>query len=135
MAIAGINFTKITAERKAPLRGKININNNIIITDIKKTDFKLPNQESLTIEFDFTAKYDPEIGRILVAGEVLIVDQPKAITEILDQWKKDKKLPDEVLAVVMNNLLTRCNVEAILLGREVGLPPTLNMPKVKVNKE
>jgi hypothetical protein len=135
MAIAGINFTKITAERKAPLKGKININNNIIITDIKKTDFKLPNQESLTIEFDFTAKYDPEIGRILVAGEVLIVDQPKAITEILDQWKKDKKLPDEVLAVVMNNLLTRCNVEAILLGREVGLPPTLNMPKVKVNKE
>jgi hypothetical protein len=135
MPIAGINFTKITAERKAPLQGKISINNNIIITDIKKTEFKLPNQESASIEFDFTAKYDPNIGHILVSGEVLIIDQPKKITEIIDQWKKDKKLPDDVLAGVMNNLLTKCNVEALLIGREVGLPPTLNMPKVKVNKE
>jgi hypothetical protein len=135
MAIAGINFTKLTAERKAPLVGKININNNIIIADIKKSDFKLPNQESITIEFDFSAKYDPEIGRILVSGEVLFIEQPKKVDEIIAQWKKDKKLPDDILANIMNSLLTRCNVEAIILSREVGLPPTLNMPKVKVNKE
>ena len=84
MPIAGINFTKITAERKAPLQGKININNNIIITDIKKTEFKLPNQESISIEFDFTAKYDPNIGHILVAGEVIIIDEPKKVTSIID---------------------------------------------------
>lgn len=134
MPIAAINFTKISAERNSELKGKININNNIIITDIKQIDFKLPNQESIKVEFDFNSKYDPDIGTISITGEVILIDQPKKITEILDEWKKDKKLQEDILAGVMNNLLTKCNVEAILIGREVGLPPTLSMPKVKINK-
>lgn len=135
MPVLGINFTKINAERKAALRGKISINNNMIITDVKKHEFKLPDQESLLVEFEFVAKYDPNIGSITINGETIFVDKPKNIEAFVEQWKKDKKLPDEVLAEVMNNLLTRCNVEALVIGREVGLPPTLNMPKVKVNKE
>jgi len=134
MPIASIHFTKISAERKAELKGKINISNNVVLTDVKKQDFKLPNQESIKVMFDFNSKYDPSIGTILISGEVLIIDNQKVITEILEQWKKDKKLPDAILAAVMNNLLTKCNIEAILIGREVNLPPTLNMPKVKINK-
>jgi hypothetical protein len=134
MPILGINFTKIEAERKSPVKGKININNNIAITDIKKTEMKIPNQDSLKIEFQFTAKYDPNIGQISINGETIIVDNMKKVEEILEQWKKDKKLPDDILAQIMNNLLTKCNVEALLVGREVGLPPTLNMPKVKVKE-
>ena len=134
MPILGINFTKIEAERKAPIKGKISINNNIAINDIKKTDMKLPDQESLKIEFQFTAKYDPNIGLITINGETIIVDSKKKVEEILELWKKDKKLPEDILAQIMNNLLTKCNVEALLIGREVGLPPTLNMPKVKVKE-
>lgn len=134
MPVLGINFTKINAERKGALEGKINISNNIIVTDVKKHDFKLSGQESVRIEFKFTADYNPNIGSIVIEGETIIVDQPKKLEEILAQWKKDKKLPDDILAQVMNNLLTKCNVEALLVGREVGLPPTLNMPKVKINK-
>ena len=40
MSILSINFTKINAERKAPVRGKININNNIYIKDVKNKTFK-----------------------------------------------------------------------------------------------
>lgn len=134
MPVLGINFTKINAERKGALEGKINISNNIIVTDVKKHDFKLSGQESVRIEFKFTADYNPNIGSIVIEGETIIVDQPKKLEEVLAQWKKDKKLPDDILAQVMNNLLTKCNVEALLVGREVGLPPTLNMPKVKINK-
>ncbi len=134
MPILGINFTKINAERKGALEGKINISNNILVTDVKKHDFKLSGQESVRIEFKFTADYNPNIGSIVIEGETIIVDQPKKLEEVLNQWKKDKKLPDDVLAQVMNNLLTKCNVEALVVGREVGLPPTLNMPKVKITK-
>ena len=134
MSILGINFTKIDAERKAPIKGKININNNIVIEDVKKHDFKLSDQESLRIEFKFTADYNPNIGTIVIKGDTIIVDLPKKIEEILKQWKKDKKLPEDILAQVMNNLLTKCNIEALVVGREVGLPPTLNMPKIKVDK-
>ncbi len=134
MSILGINFTKINAERKAAIKGKININNNIAITAVKKHDLKIPGQESLDIGFKFTAKYDPNIGTITIDGDAIIVDQPKKTEEILNQWKKDKKLPEDVLAQVMNNLLTKCNIEALVIGREVGLPPTLNMPKVKIKE-
>ena len=134
MPILGINFTKIEAERKSPVKGKININNNIAINDIKKAEMKLPGQEALKIEFQFTAKYEPNIGQITINGETIIVDNKKKVEEILEQWKKDKKLPDDILAQIMNSLLTKCNVEALLVGREVGLPPTLNMPKVKVKE-
>jgi len=132
MPILGINFTKIVSERKAPIKGQISINNNIAITNVEKHEIKLQNQQSVKIEFEFTAKYDPNMGNIIIQGEVVVVNPPEKIKEILEQWKKDKKLPDDVLAPVMNNLLTKCNIEALVVGREVGLPPTLNMPKVKV---
>jgi ribosomal protein L24 len=134
MSILGINFTKIEAERKTQIKGKININNNISISNVKKHDFKLSGQESLKIEFKFTAKYEPGIGLITLTGDTVILDSPKKTEEIISQWKKDKKLPEEILSLVMNNLLTKCNIEALIIGREVGLPPTLNMPKVKVKE-
>ena len=46
MSMLGINFSKIEAERKAPVRGKISINNNIAIKDAKKQELKLQGQES-----------------------------------------------------------------------------------------
>jgi|TARA_B100002003_G_scaffold250789_2_gene291550 hypothetical protein len=132
MSMLGINFSKIEAERKSPVRGKISIKNNIAIKDVKKQELKIQNQESVKIEFEFVAKYEPDIGNITIKGDTVIVDTPEKIKEVLDQWKKDKKLPEDLLAQVMNGLLSKCNIEAIVLGREVGLPPTLNMPKVKV---
>tara|TARA_Y100000310_G_scaffold330239_1_gene401557 strand:- start:818 stop:1222 length:405 start_codon:yes stop_codon:yes gene_type:complete len=134
MSMLGINLSKIEAERKAPVRGKISIKNNIAIKDVKKQELKIQNQESVKVEFEFTAKYEPNIGDIIINGDTVIVDTPEKIKEILDQWKKDKKLPEDLLSQVMNGLLSRCNIEAIVLGREVGLPPTLNMPKVKVKE-
>ena len=135
MPILGINFTKIQAERKTPIQGKININNNIAINDVKKHELKLQGQDSLKVEFEFTAKFEPNIGDIIITGDTIIVNQPKKIEEILAQFKKDKRLPADILAQVMNNLLTKCNIEALIIGREVGLPPTLNMPKVKTEEK
>jgi hypothetical protein len=135
MSVLGINFTKIEAERKGPLKGQININNNIAINDVKKNDFKLADQDSLKIEFEFTAKFEPNVGTIVLMGDTIIVNNPEKTQEILDQFKKDKKLPEDVLEQVMNNLLTKCNIEALVVGREVGLPPTLNMPKVKAQEK
>ena len=134
MSMLGINFSKIVAERKAPVRGQISIKNNIAIKDTKKQDLKIQDKESVKVEFEFTAKYEPGIGEIIIKGDTVIVDTPEKIKEVLDQWKKDKKLPEDLLAQVMNGLLSKCNIEALVVGREVGLPPTLNMPKVKVNE-
>jgi hypothetical protein len=135
MSVLGINFTKIEAERKSQIKGQININNNIAINDVKKNDFKIADQDSLKIEFEFTAKFEPNVGNIVLKGDTILVNNPEKTQEILAQFKKDKKLPEDVLEQVMNNLLTKCNIEALVVGREVGLPPTLNMPKVKAQEK
>ena len=135
MPILGINFTKIEAERKDIPKGNVNISSNVSIKGIEKNGFKLSGKESIKIEFSFNADYNPNIGSIIVEGNTIFVDEPKKLEGILNQWKKDKKLPKDILAHVMNNLLEKCNVEALILGREVGLPPNLNMPTVKVGKK
>ncbi len=134
MAVLGVEFTKIQAERKAELKGKINISNNVAVTEIKKHGLKFGDSESVKISFKFTADYNPNIGNILIEGDTIVVEKPEKIKETLDMFKKNKKLPDDVLEQVMNSLLSKCNVEALVIGREVGLPPTLNMPKVKAEK-
>lgn len=135
MPILGVNFTKIEAERKNIPKGNVNISSNISIKGVEKNEFKLPGQESIKIEFVFSADYNPDIGSIIVEGETIFVDEPKKLEGILSQWKKDKKLPEDILARVMNSLLEKCNIEALILGKEVGLPPSLNMPTVKVEKK
>jgi len=94
MTIVGFNFTKIEAEKKDLIKGKININNNVSINKVEEKDLALGNQKQkvLKFTFEFIAKYDPNVGFIKFTGDVLFMDDSKKIKEILDGWKKDKKL-------------------------------------------
>ena len=132
--IVGFNFNKVNVERKEAAKGKINISNNVAIKDIeqKELPFGKEKQNALKFTFEFTSKYEPEIGAIVLGGDVLFVDDAKKIKEILDSWKKDKKISREVMASVLNNVLTRCNIQALILSQEVNLPPPVPLPKVKV---
>jgi len=132
--IVGFNFNKVNVERKEAAKGKISISNNVAIKDIeqKELPFGKEKQNALKFTFEFTSKYEPEIGAIVLGGDVLFVDDAKKIKEILDSWKKDKKISKEVMTSVLNNVLTRCNIQALILSQEVNLPPPVPLPKVKV---
>jgi len=92
--IVGFGFTKLSAEKKEVAKGKIDINNNVSIKDIKEDSFSLGNnnQNVLKFIFEFTSKYEPNIGNILFEGELLYMEDPKKVKEILSSWKKDKKI-------------------------------------------
>ena len=51
--------------------------------------------------------------------------------EILKSWKKSKQVPKETMTEILNTVLMRCNVEALMLSRDVNLPPPIPMPKVQ----
>ena len=56
MAIIGSSFTKINVEKKAPARGKININNNASIKSVE--EYPLPSkadQKGLRFTFEFVS--------------------------------------------------------------------------------
>lgn len=137
MAIIGFNFTEIHAERKNPPKGKISIDNNISIKGVKKTEMpiKSDKQEGLTISFVFTADYKPDIGKIELKGDIVLIEEKKSAQSILNEWKKKKKLPETLSAVVFNNILSRASIEGIIIGRDIGLPPLLKIPRIQPSEK
>ena len=132
--IVGFGFTKLSAEKNESAKGKIDINNNVTIKDVKEDSFSFgkDKQNILKFIFEFTSKYEPNVGSILFEGELLYMEEPKKIKEILSSWKKDKRIEKELMAGLLNTVLTRCNVQALILSQEINLPSPIPMPKVQV---
>ena len=132
--IIGFGFTKLSAEKNAQAKGNIDINNNVSIKDVQEDNFSMgkEKQNVLKFTFDFTSKYEPNVGRVVLEGELLYVDEPKKAKEILNGWKKDKKLDKELMATLLNTLLVKCNVQALILSQQINLPPPIPLPKVQM---
>ena len=71
------------------------------------------------------------MAQIQLEGDLLYLADDKLAKEIEDAWKKNKSLPKEVALVVFNKILHNCNVEALILSRELGLPAPIQLPKIK----
>ena len=98
MAIIGFNFTKINVEKTNPVRGKININNNMRITDVEDSNLSLgkSEQKALNFIFEFNSKFEPNIGFINLVGNVTFLGESKKVEGILSEWKKSKIIQKEV---------------------------------------
>lgn len=137
MTMIGFNFTKIEVERKQPAVGQINISNNVNISNIEETDlaFGKADEKGLKFSFKFDSKYDPDIGKIELNGEIIYLDDDKKLKEIIKEWKKSKNVSKEIMAEVLNSILLRCNIEALILSKEINLPPPIPLPKVSEQAE
>ena len=132
MSVIAFNFTKINAERKEQTKGQININNSVVIKDVVKTNLALgpQSQDVARVTFEFTSTYMPNRGIISLEGEVIELSKPDVLDSMVKSWKKDKKLPQEQSRSVINHILGKCNVEAIIISRELGLPSPIELPRI-----
>ena len=132
MTIVGFSFTKFVCERKDLAAGKIGIKNNIVIKDVN--EIKLPlgknKEDGLKFIFQFVSNYTPDIGNIEITGELMYLGKGTEVTDILKEWKKAKKVPQEVMQQILNQILTRCNIQALVLSRDINLPPPIPLPRV-----
>jgi len=134
MTIIGFNFTKIEAEKREMIKGKINVNNNVSIKQVDEKKLSITNekQKVLSFKFEFMSKYDPNIGYIKFIGDVLLMEDSKKAKDILDEWKKDKKLLKEIMTPILNTVLNKCNIQALILSEHINLPPPIPLPKVQI---
>ena len=134
MAVVGLGFTKINMERAASIGGKLSIKTNAAVKNVEKQELSLGDkkQEALRFTFEFSAIYEPNMASIYLEGEVLWVDKTEAIESALKGWKKDKSLPAEIKTPILNAVLSRSSVEALILSREINLPPPIPLPKVEI---
>ena len=133
MTIVGFAYTKISIERKqGTVQSRVNINNNVSIKAIEKTElpFGPDKHNGLKFSFEFTSKYDPDIGEINLRGDVLYIDEEKNIKTMLNEWKKEKKVSKELMTNIVNTILAKCNIQALILSQELNLPAPIPLPRV-----
>ena len=137
MTILGFNFNQIKVSKKEGIKGKINIKSNVTIKDIKENDLSLgdKSQNALKFVFEFSSKYEPDFGEIVLGGDLLFMESSNKTKTIMDDWKKSKKIPKDIMAGILNTVLTKCNIEALILSQKVNLPPPIPMPSVKQAEE
>jgi len=136
LTIIGFNFSKILVERSKPVKGKINIQNKVSVTDVIKADLSLgkDKQDGVKFTFSYVSQYEPKVGQIELEGDLLFLTDAKNSKFIVDSWKKDKKVPQDVMSSVLNSVLQKCNVQALIASRDVNLPPMVPLPKVQVKQ-
>ena len=136
MAIIGFNFTRMLVESKEA-KGRINVNNNVAIKSVEKVPLTLgtETQDTLKFNFEFTATYEPKAGKIDLLGHLTYLTNPQKTKEIYARWQKEKKIDKELMVLLLNNILQKCNVECIILSKEMNLPPTIPMPRISVKDQ
>lgn len=134
MAIIGFNFTKMHIERKAPIAGKISVKNNVAIKDVDKKDFNFgkSKQAGVQFTFEFSVEYEPKIAEILLEGEVIDLVDEKRADSLVKEWKKSKKLEPAVMTNILNTVLSKANIQALIMSKDMNLPPPIPLPKVNV---
>ena len=133
MALIGFRFDKFSAEKKENRAEKLQIKNNISIKEIRELKLKLENKEQFS--FHFGLKYEEDIASVDLYGKVVYTAEEKKIKEIMTKWKDGKKLIPDVMEKVYNYILTRCNVQAISIEKDIGLPPHIAFPRVNYSKD
>ncbi|MFH1332178.1 MAG: hypothetical protein ABIH63_02735 [archaeon] len=133
MPIVGFNFDKILVERIKPVEGQVKVKRNLSIKDIKKQEIVLSpkkKEEILKCNFDFSVDYEPGLGKILIEGHILFIDEPAEIKKLFDGWKKNKELPVPIMTLLLNTALVRSNIKALSLIQDVNLPPHMQLPTI-----
>lgn len=135
MVVIGFNLKKLLVERKRIVKGELKVNTKMNLLDIKKEDVKLTaGKDVLNFDFEFIINYISvanhvgNVADIIFDGNVLYLADPKDTKKILEDWKK-KEIEEEVKIKVLNTILTKCNLKALILEDEFGLPPHLPLPK------
>ncbi len=126
--IKNFEFTSIDARRLTKMGemvGNIRIDHNSSITLINEL-----NDKEANVEFRFTANYS-SIGFIKIEGRMLYEGNASAVAK---QWHSEHKMPDDVAAQVHQAIMVNCIPEAVMVSRDLKMPPPIPMPQVNIGK-
>ena len=132
MTILNFSFSKIDVEKKDKVSKQISIKSGLNISDVSEsTAMKGSAQKAFNIKFSFNVNYEPAAGHIKLDGAILYLANDESAKEIVDTWAKNKSLPKNIALVVFNRILHNCNVEALILSKEINLPAPIQLPRIK----
>jgi hypothetical protein len=130
MPVIGISIKNINAKRYAKPERRIRVNNNTKLKEVKEQNLSALKKKGLSVGFEFKTTYvssmNKPLAEIIINGNVLFLD--KRHRKILSNWKKNKKLPEDVNLQLVNAVLRKCLLRALDLSEELQLPPPIALP-------
>jgi hypothetical protein len=130
MKIIGFSITKISAERKKPAKGKLEIKNGLSIEAISESKIEALSTPALKFDFSYTLNYEPSFAEIKILGSVIGLDDKNEAPAILKDWK-EKKFSGDTKISIINYIMEECNIRALNLEKELALPFHLPFPKIR----
>ncbi len=127
--IKSFEVTSVEAKRFSRLAEKmvnIRVENNSTVTLVHEV-----NEREANVEFRFTSMY-VGLGVITIQGVLAYEGDARALAR---EWSSQNRMPTVVANEIHGAIMNSCMLEAILLAREVRLPPPLPMPTVQIAEE
>ena len=90
------------------------------------------NDREAMIEFRFTANYravEEMVGFIRIEGKIVYEGAAK---NIVRQWTGTQQMPNEVANEVHTIIMSNCIPEAVMIARDLRLPPPIPLPTVNI---
>ncbi len=103
----------------------VRVDHNSSVTQITER-----NDKEANVDYRFTANY-VGIGVIKIEGSIIIEGDASAIAS---QWSSENKMPDDVANEIHSVIMNNCLPEAVMIARDIRLPPPIPMPQVKVGQ-
>ena len=127
--IVGFGIKSISAERRVLPKGRINIKSTPKIVSISQTKSGfMKKRKPLDVNFEFTTKYEPDVGEIKIVGNVFYIG--KGMKKILKNWGKNKKISKEFEIEIKNFLFRKCLTIGLNLSENMQLPPPIMFPAI-----
>jgi len=123
-SVDGRRFVK-PAERWINLR----VDHNSTVTLVSEL-----GERQASVDFRFTANYhasEAVVGLIQIEGSLLWEGDAKALVR---GWSAGGHMPPEVAQEIHTIIMTNCIPEAVLLARELRLPPPIPIPQVNIQQ-
>ena len=132
MKIIGFNFNKVYIERFSDKFKDLKINTNIDIKNVKQLKQELFNtkEEVIEVRFGYDVDYSPDIAKISLSGNIILLTNSKTSKTFIKEWK-NKKIPEEYKLIIFNVIMKKSNLKAIQLEDEMNLPLHISLPSVK----
>ena len=125
--IVGERILEVSGNKipKTSIKG---LNINISLEDVQMGD------ENVEITYVYTASYNDNVGEIKIKGILLAKEEAKLSKDIVDTWKKAKKVPDDYATIVLSAVNYSGSANGTLVARVLGLTAPLIPPKIQLSK-
>ena len=134
MRIIGFNLTKISVKREEQQKDQLKINQNIDIKEVKEEDIPITQDKSLKVFFNLAINYSEDYAKLEFEGSILVLPDKDELKKFMDSWK-DKKIPEDTRIPLFNFIMSKCNVKALALEDDMGLPLHIPMPRLSAENQ